>query len=80
MEDSHAEVGDEGRLGQVHLEEYFLGGVGFVQSSGGHDCVSEPRSHRTVYCDTEHLHHLNRVGINIHTLVTNETPRHAFST
>ena len=62
VEDSHAEVGDEGRFGQVHLKEYFLRGVGFVQSIGGHDCVSEPRCHRRVYCDTEHLHHLNRVG------------------
>ena len=52
----HAEVGDEGGLGQVHLKEDFPGGVCFVQSLGGHDCVGETSRHRALHGDTVHLH------------------------
>lgn len=41
MTDSHAEVGDEGGLRQLHLKEDFLRGVRFVQSLRGHDGVGE---------------------------------------
>lgn len=54
----HAEVGDEGRLGQFHLEEDLLGAVSLVQSLGGHDGVGETQRHGTGHRHADHLHHL----------------------
>ena len=54
--DWHAEVGDEGGLGQLHIEEDFLGEVCFVQSFGGHDSVGETRRDSAVHLHTVHLH------------------------
>lgn len=54
--DAHAEVGDEGRLWEVHFKEDLIGDVGFVQGFGGHDGVSEARRHRAVHGHTVHLH------------------------
>lgn len=56
--DWHAEVCDEGGLGQLHFEEDFLRGVCSVQSLGGHDGVGETGRHSAVHHHTVHLHHL----------------------
>ena len=52
----HAEVGDESRLGKLHLKEDFLGAVGLVEGFGRHDSVSETRGHCAVHRHTVHLH------------------------
>ena len=56
--DWHAEVADEGGLGQLYFEEDFLRFVRFVQSLGGHDGVGETRRHGAVHRRAVHLHHL----------------------
>ena len=54
--DWHAEVADEGGLGQLYFEEDFLRFVRFVQSLGGHDGVGETRRHGAVHRHAVHLH------------------------